>query len=95
MKSEIIGRYTASDNSAIIDGLTPNTKYCVEVKSNNNISTNLLVFKTPHIPTPEAYEATNVYATQFTANWEEISYADGYIIDLMQTIGTEEVVIEE
>ncbi len=95
MKSEIIGRYTASNNSAIIDGLTPNTKYCVEVKSNDNISTNLLVFKTPHIPTPEAYEATNVYATQFTANWEEINYADGYIIDLMQTIGTEEVVIEE
>ena len=95
VESEVIGRYTATTNSAIIDSLTPNTKYYVEVKSYDNLSTNLLNFTTPHIPAPEAYEATDVYATQFIANWEITNYADGYIIDLMQIIGSEEVVIEE
>ena len=94
-ESEIIDKYTVTTNSAIIEGLTPNTKYYVEVTSGNNASTNLLTFTTPHISAPEAYEATDVYATQFTANWEEVNYADGYMIDLMQTVGTEEVVIEE
>lgn len=95
IQSEVIGTYTTTTNSIIIDELTPNKKYYTEIKSGNNTSTNILTFTTPHISTPEAYEATDIYATQFTANWEEVNYADGYIIDLMQSIGNEEITTEE
>ncbi len=95
VESEVIDSYVSATNSIMIEGLTPNRKYYAEVLSGNNATTNLLSFTTSHMSAPEAYEATNVYATQFTANWEEVNYADGYVVDLMQTVGNEEVMMEE
>ena len=95
VQSEVINTYTSTTNSITIDDLIPNKKYYAEVKSGNNSSVNLLSFTTPHISTPEAYDATDIYATQFTATWEEVNYADGYIVDLIQTIGNEEIITEE
>lgn len=94
-QSNIIATYQSNGNRTTIDNLTPNSIYYIEVKANNMTSVNILPLKTPNIVTPEAYEATEIYATQFTANWEEINYAEGYIVDLMQTAGGEEITIEE
>lgn len=94
-QSNIIATYQSNGNRTTIDNLTPNSIYYIEVKANNKTSVNILPLKTPNIVTPEAYEATEIYATQFTANWEEINYAEGYIVDLMQTAGGEEITIEE
>ena len=94
-QSNIIATYQSNGNKTTIDNLTPNSIYYIEVKANNKTSVNILPLKTPNIVTPEAYEATEIYATQFTANWEEVNYTDGYIIDLMQTAGGEEITIEE
>ncbi len=94
-QSNIIATYQSNGNRTTIDNLTPNSIYYIEVKANNMTSVNILPLKTPNIVTPEAYEATEIYATQFTANWEKINYAEGYIIDLMQTAGGEEITIEE
>ena len=87
--------YTSTTNSITIDNLTPRQTYYVEVKTNQLQSSNLLAFTMPGITTPEAYEATNVYATQFTANWEEIKYVDAYIVQLFQMSETQEVIVEE
>ena len=95
VQTDIINTYTTTINFITIEGLTPNKRYYTEIKTDNNASINLLNFTTPHISAPEAYEATDIYATQFTANWEEVNYAEGYIVDLMQTIGSEKVIIEE
>ena len=93
--ANIIATYTSTKNSITIEGLTPNKTYYAEVKSGNKQSVNIITFKTPEISTPEAYEATNIYATQFTANWEQISYAKGYIVELMQMATGEETTIKE
>ena len=94
-QSNIIATYQSDINHITIDNLTPNSTYYIEVKADNKTSVNILPLKTPNIIAPEAYEATEIYATQFTANWEEINYAEEYIVDLMQSMGCEEITIEE
>lgn len=93
--SKVIEKYTSTNNYITIDNLTPNTTYFAEVKCDNKMAVNLIAFTTTQIVAPEAYEATDIYATQFTANWEQISYAKGYIVELMQMADIKEVIVEE
>ena len=93
--AKILKSYQSANNYITIDDLTPNKVYYAEVKAGNTSTTNLLTFVMPNIDAPEAYEATNIYANQFTANWDEVSYADGYVVELIQEIGSSVITIEE
>ena len=82
-------------NTALVHNLAPDQRYFVAVSAGNTSASNLLSFTTPAITTPEAYEATNIYSTQFTANWEALSYAESYNVRLLQITATEEITVEE
>ena len=86
---------SVNTNTALIDNLTPNQRYFVAVHTGNTSASNLLSFTTPAVATPEAYEATSIYSTQFTANWEALSYAESYNVRLLEITETEEVTIKE
>ncbi len=75
---------TSTDHSATITNLTPNTQYlftATALGANQN-TVNYTRFFTSHVPTTEAYQATYIYATEFRANWEQISQADSYTVEV-------------
>lgn len=77
---------TVAGNSQAVTGLTANTAYHARVRAVNATGTSAnsttASQTTAQIPAPVAIAATNVAPTGFTANWNAVSGATGYCLDV-------------
>ena len=79
-------RFVGNVTSFDVRLLTPNTVYYYRVKavSSQGISSGYsnIITTSTLIDAPVALEATNVFETGFTANWQPVSAATGYYLDV-------------
>ncbi|MEA3477276.1 MAG: C10 family peptidase [Bacteroidota bacterium] len=77
-----------NDTTWAVTGLEPNTTYYCRVRAENISGTsnnsNVVYTTTLTLPPdpPLALEATDITGYSFNANWEESTYADGYLLDV-------------
>lgn len=86
--SHIVETGQTGEFTSLITGLLANTDYYARAYATNGVRTSYgcsKVFKTENLPPPEALEATDVTANQFTANWSEVEGATGYYIDVWES----------
>lgn len=83
---------TGTDNYYVIEHLTPESYYTYKVTAiradKNDSSYNTMHLHTSSLDPPEVGDPSEVHATHFKANWGNVAYADGYLVDLFQTIGS-------
>jgi len=82
---------TGITTSYVIDGLIPQNVYTYSVESMRSgvvaSAINTMQLHTSALDIPEISEASNVQATQFTANWGASPYASGYLLNVFKVIG--------
>ncbi len=78
-------------NKMDVEELSPGTKYTygvISVRGAEQIpSVNTQSFTTNGLEAPVALEASDVFTTSFTANWEQTAYATSYLLDVFQVVG--------
>lgn len=84
--------YAVSKTSAVLEGLNPGTTYYYTVRARkangavSDFSNEVEVVKViSKVDAPKVLPATNLTPTSFTANWEGVADATGYIVDLKKT----------
>ncbi|MFI3297153.1 MAG: endonuclease [bacterium] len=95
--SETVATYTCNTNSYSLSGLSPEVSYRVTIEANtsNTKSVNSWQIVMPKLADPEAYDATEIYNSQFTANWDIVPYADGYLLNVFELEGTGTITVTE
>lgn len=82
-----------------VSGLMPNHRYTYRVtalSAQGEIeAVNTMGIKTSPLESPEVLDATEITENSFVANWDIVSGAEHYLIDLYTLIGDEEVEIFE
>lgn len=82
-----------------VSGLMPNHRYIYRVtalSAQGEIeAVNTMGIKTSPLESPEVLDATEITENSFVANWDIVSGAEHYLIDLYTLIGDEEVEIFE
>lgn len=77
--------------SLAVAGLTPNTTYYYRVKSKNgtaiSVVSNVITLLTAAINAPVATAATNFLANGFQANWQAVTNATSYFLDVATDAG--------
>lgn len=77
---------TANTNSLTIANLDANTTYYYRVRAVNNEAisnhSELILVKTTNLDTPVTTTATNIQNDSFTANWNPVSNATSYLLDV-------------
>jgi phosphodiesterase/alkaline phosphatase D-like protein len=77
--------------SLIIAGLMPNAIYYYRVKSKSGSASstvsNIITVTTSAIDAPVALAATNILATGFQANWQSVTNANSYFLDVATDVG--------
>ncbi len=77
-------KYTTSSTSYTFTGLSSGTTYSVSVSAYNNVGesskTSTSVVTLPASPVAKA--AASVTASSFTVNWDPVSGANGYVLDI-------------
>ena len=79
-----------ADTTYAVTGLDPVTNYYYRVRAENiggtSANSNVVVTATlPYPPGPPvALDATDISTYGFTANWEIVEYADGYLLDVAE-----------
>lgn len=86
MAFENIGMTSPITNSSVVTGLTGNTTYYYRVRAYNDLSgqsefSNIIEVKTL-LAAPVATAATNISTTSFTANWNALTGAVDYRLDV-------------
>ncbi|MFP9099745.1 beta strand repeat-containing protein [Flavobacterium sp. RHBU_24] len=79
------GNFTTGTFSAAISSLTPNTTYYYKAFITDGAGTHYgsqLSFTTEALVAPVATEETDVTQTSFTANWQAVTGATGYRLDV-------------
>lgn len=82
-----------------VSGLMPNHRYTYRItalSAQGEIeAVNTMGIKTSPLESPEVLDATEITENSFVANWDIVSGAEHYLIDLYTLIGDEEVEIFE
>ena len=91
-----ISKYRTTTAHVDLTNLDPEQEYFYYVRANINgqydTTINSVQFKTEALEVPVTLEASEIFAHQFTANWEVVPEASHYWIDIFQidSLGTEQ-----
>lgn len=83
--------FNGTENSLVVNNLTPETAYTLSVESMRSgvivPSVNTMQIRTSALETPIIMEPTNITHKSFTANWEQTPYASGYLLNVFELTG--------
>ncbi len=95
LQNEEVGK----QNEYPVSGLTPGTRYTYRITAlsdQGDIPTvNTIGFKTTSLEAPEVLDATEITENSFIANWDMVSGAEHYLIDMYTLSGDEEIKVLE
>ncbi|MGC9150558.1 MAG: endonuclease [Microbacter sp.] len=90
---------TGTKNEYSIGNLDPESVYTYSVtaiKSNkNDTAFNTMQLHTLLLDAPEISDPSEVRSNHFRANWGNVAYADGYLVDVFKMIGQGDTIVKE
>lgn len=91
------GSVTTEGTTYTLTGLIPEEQYIISVTANplDIRSCNAISFMTAQLSAPEAYGATDIRHDRFTANWDIVAEADGYLLDVFTVEDKGSFTVEE